>query len=144
LWHLIHSNFKIARNLGIYNHRVIAGTHTLSHHAEGRALDIGLLVARPGEKLLGDQLFEIFIDSASVLGVDEIIWNHQISSASHPAVHHYHGQNPHIDHIHVGFTRAGSQNTAFPPVFLIRIAQLRTGLEDLTQPFVARGNSVVV
>ncbi len=134
LWHLIHANFPVARNLGIYNHRVVAGTHTLSHYAEGRALDIGLFVSRPGEKLVGDGLFKVFVDLATDLGLDEVIWNRQISSSRHPTIHHYSGVNPHTNHIHVGFTRDASQRTTFPSLFMVRIAILRTGLEDLAQP----------
>ncbi len=79
LWHFIHANFPTTRNLGIYNHRVVAGTHTLSHHAEGRALDIGLLVRNPNEKVLGDNLFRIFgSTTASLLRkLDEIILEDQ-------------------------------------------------------------------
>ena len=131
LWQLIHANFPIARNLGIYENRNIAGTDTKSHHAEGRALDIGLLVTMAPEKVLGDRLFQIFIDSMIGLGMDEVIWNRQIYSSAKPTIHTYTGQNPHTNHVHVGYTRDGSQATGFPPDFLVSIAELRTGLEDL-------------
>jgi hypothetical protein len=133
LWLVIHANFPTTRNLGIYNPRNVAGTKTPSHHAEGRALDIGLLASNPDEKPLGDELFQLFIDSEDDLGLDEIIWNHQISSASRPAIHPYAGLDPHTNHIHVGFTRPASQKTVLPASFLLRVAILRTGLEDLRQ-----------
>jgi hypothetical protein len=42
----------------------------------------------------------------------------------------YTGVNPHTDHVHVAWTRAGSQKTSFPR-FVLHLAELRTGLEDL-------------
>jgi hypothetical protein len=131
LWRFIHSNFPQCRNLGIFNHRVIAGTHKLSHHSEGRALDIGLRAFVQAEKTLGDKLFEVFVKYANPNDVDEIIWNRQIWSAQQPFIHHHHGINPHIDHIHVGFTRSGSQKTHLANLYILNIAILRTGMEDL-------------
>ena len=132
LWDIIHANFPQARFDGIYNPRNIAGTNTRSLHAEGRALDIGLSVGNPTEKTIGDSLFQIFVDTAAQAGFQEIIWNRQIWSSAHPNIHHYTGQNPHTDHVHVGFTRQASQQTSMPGILLIRIAMLRTGLEDLS------------
>src|SRR4051812_9715241 len=74
LWALVHVNFPEARNLGIYSPRNVAGTNTPSAHAEGRALDIGLLVSRPREKTIGDGLFEALQKVGTVLGVDHVIW----------------------------------------------------------------------
>jgi hypothetical protein len=133
LWQLIHANFHQTRNDGIYNNRNIAGTSTKSLHAEGRALDIGLMVSRPDEKLTGDQLFQAFMDCASQMGFQEVIWNTKIWSAARPIVHPYSGHDPHTGHIHVGFTRTASQQTTFPGLFVLRIATIRTGLEDLTR-----------
>ena len=132
LWSLVHSQFPQTRNLGIYNKRNVAGTNTPSAHAEGRALDIGLLVARPSEKVLGDQLFTLLINNAAELGLDHIIWNRKIWSAQHPTIRQYVGHSPHTDHIHVAFTREGSQQVTFGRTTM-EIATLRSGLEDLTQ-----------
>ncbi|MDQ2776363.1 MAG: hypothetical protein M3Y57_15825 [Acidobacteriota bacterium] len=126
-------NFHQTRNDGIYNDRNIAGTTTKSLHAEGRALDIGLMVSRPYEKLIGDELFQAFIEYASQMGFQEIIWNRQIWSAAKPVVHPYTGHDPHTGHIHAGFTRPASQQTNFPGSFVMRIAAIRTGLEDLAR-----------
>ena len=128
----MHVNFAKARNLGIYNPRNVAGTNTPSAHAEGRALDIGLLVTRPGEKLIGDELFQLFIRNSIELGLDHVIWNRQIWSQVHPRPRPYLGQNPHTDHVHVAFTREGSQRTGFPRTIL-DIAILRTNLEELSK-----------
>ena len=132
LWTLVHTNFPQTRFLGIYNRRNVAGTNTPSAHAEGRALDIGLLASRPGEKLLGDQLFGLLIRDAAELGLDHVIWNRQIWSTARGGPRPYTGFSPHTDHIHVAFTREGSQRTSFPRTML-DIAILRTGYEDLAR-----------
>jgi|GEM_PF-6698226 hypothetical protein len=44
--------------------------------------------------------------------------------------HPYSGADPHVNHVHVGFTRDASQVAAFPQSFLGRIGALRTGYED--------------
>jgi hypothetical protein len=101
LWDFIHANFPTVRNLlGIYNNRMVAGTNIPSHHAEGRALDLGLRAWIPTEKWLGDELFKIFVGDVNPRDVDEVIWNRQIWSAQRPYVHVHHGANPHIDLIH--------------------------------------------
>lgn len=130
VWSLIHGNFPIARFLGIYNRRNVAGTSTPSAHSEGRALDIGLLVGRPREKALGDRLFQVFIDEAAEIGVHHVIWNQQIWSASRGGPRPYTGASPHTDHVHVAWGRVASQRTSFPR-FMIALAVLRSALEDL-------------
>jgi hypothetical protein len=130
LWRLVQANVPEVRNLGIYNHRNVAGTSTPSAHAEGRALDIGLDAKKPEEKYLGDQLFEALIECASQMGIHHVIWNRDIWSAAKRGPYRYPGANPHTDHIHVAFTRDGSQKVTFP-MFEFRLATLRTGLEDL-------------
>jgi hypothetical protein len=132
LWSLVHANFPQTRNLGIYNPRNVAGTNTPSAHAEGRALDIGLLVSRPNEKMIGDELFKLFIKNSGELGLDHVIWDRQIWSQVHPKLRPYHGHSPHTDHVHVAFTREGSQSTSFPRANL-DIAILRTGVEELAK-----------
>jgi hypothetical protein len=134
LFTLLRANFPRIRNDGIYNSRFVAGTTKLSLHAEGRALDIGLSADIPEQRTIGDRLFEIFIETASLMEIEEVIWNRRISSSALPRVHHYSGVDSHTGHIHVGFTRAGSQKTNFPPLFLLKIGVLRTGLEEIGRP----------
>lgn len=131
LWDLVHANFPQTRFDGIFNPRNIAGTNTPSLHAEGRAVDIGLSVGVPLEKTIGDSLFGIFVDLAGQMGLQEIIWNRDVWSTQRPVVHTYTGHDPHTDHIHAGFTRDASGRAQMPGALLIRIAALRTGLEDL-------------
>jgi flagellar protein FlgJ len=123
-------NFLQISGTGIYNDRNVAGTNKKSAHAEGRALDIHLNVSRPDEKLIADNLYRIFIEAANQTGIDNVIWNRTIWSRA-KGQHAYHGQNPHTDHIHLEFTRPGSQLTIWP-VLAVKVAQLRTGLEELS------------
>jgi hypothetical protein len=124
------ANFLLIRATGIYNDRNVAGTKRKSSHAEGRGLDIHLSAENPDERLVGDQLFKMLIDAANVSGIDNVIWNKEIWSIHRLGIRTYHGVNPHTDHIHVEFTRAGSQLKAFR-LLEMKIAQVRSGLEDL-------------
>jgi hypothetical protein len=54
LWHLINANFPTTRNKGVWVFRTVKKTNALSHHDEGRALDIGI---NPQDKYIGDRLF---------------------------------------------------------------------------------------
>lgn len=129
LRHLIYANLAMIHRMGIYEDRFIAGTAIKSHHAEGRALDIYLSVSVDEQKDLGDQLTSAFMDCARAVGIDEVIWNRQVWTAKHPSLQPYHGKKPHTDHVHVGFTRQGSQRTSFGPL-ASRLAQIRTGMQD--------------
>jgi hypothetical protein len=124
-------NFLQISGTGIYNDRNVAGTTRKSAHAEGRALDIHLNVNRPDEKLIGDSLYRIFIEAAYETGIDNVIWNRMIWSRA-KGEHTYTGVSPHRDHIHVEFTRTGSQQTIWH-LLEIKVAQLRTGLEELSR-----------
>lgn len=123
-------NFPEITQTGIYNDRNVAGTQKKSAHAEGRALDIHLNAANPEHLTLGNQLFLAITRKASLIGVDNIIWNREIWSQAHPFVRPYSGASPHTDHIHVEFTRAGSQHNVLTAIEL-DIAIIRTGMEDL-------------
>jgi hypothetical protein len=130
-------NFPMITATGIYSDRDVAGTKKKSSHAEGRAIDIHLNANKPNDRLVGDELFRVLIDAAHATGIDNVIWNRQIWSTRRPTIRHYPGANPHTDHIHVEFTRDGSQQQAFH-LLEVKIAQLRTGLEELA---VQRGST---
>lgn len=132
LWQAVHSQFPQTRLLGIYAARNVRGTQTPSAHAEGRALDIGLRADEAGEKALGDQLFAIFIRNAREAGIEHVIWNREIWSDTRGGPRGYTGVSPHTDHIHLAFSRDGSQRTTFPRLQL-ELATLRTGYEELGQ-----------
>ena len=135
----IHANFPQVRNLGIYVCRDVKGTNVRSAPAEGRALDIGLRADLPGERSLGDQLFRIFIEGARKNGVDNVIWNRQIWSISHGGPRPWSGRykggapkNPHTDHLHIEWTRDGSQLQRLD--FLeLQVSILRQGIEEIAK-----------
>ena len=81
-----------------------ANTKELSIHAVGRALDV--MVGQGNEK--GNEIANYFVENATTLGIDLIIWNHTLwkvtpSGATSRA---YTGPNPHTDHVHAEVTRA--------------------------------------
>jgi hypothetical protein len=125
------ANFPQITQTGIYNDRNIAGTQKKSAHAEGRALDIHLNAHVAEQKMLGDQLFKVLIRKALALAIDNVIWNRQIWSQKQGGPRAYAGHSPHTDHIHVEFTRDGSQNLHSIRQIEIDIAIIRTGIEDL-------------
>jgi hypothetical protein len=104
----------------------------------------------PDQKLIGDQLFHALIEAAHEIGVDNVIWNRKIWSVQRGGPRPFVGpytkdgvpitdksgkpvlKNPHTDHIHVEFTRPGSQGTCLR--FLeTRIGIIRSGLRTLSE-----------
>lgn len=114
----------------IFAQRNVAGSSKPSDHSEGRALDIhfSILPKIPTEDEQGvaNFLFRLFIEEYRDLGMDYVIWNRQIWSLVNPSVNTYpnpkdpkaNQQSPHLDHIHVSWTREGSQFINFPVVSL--------------------------
>ena len=100
-----------------------------SAHAEGRALDIYVSAFVHAEKMLGDGLFDVFSKNHQVLGVDHVIWNRRIWSAAKggPRPYTNAANGPHTNHVHVAFTRAGSQKQ--PPALQTLAAALRRRLD---------------
>jgi len=129
---LLTANFPDVKKTGIYNDRNVAGTNKKSSHAEGRALDFHLDATDPSQKALGDRLFDAIIRKAEKIGVDNVIWNREIWSVGKKVggKRKYNGKNPHTDHVHVEFTRAGSQYVTLDEI-LIEVGIIRTGLDDL-------------
>jgi len=129
---LLTANFPQISQTGIYNNRNVAGSNKKSSHAEGRALDFHLDATDPSQKALGDRLFDAIIRKAESIGVDNVIWNRQIWSTQRQVAgkRKYEGKNPHTDHVHVEFTRQGSQLEALDAI-LIEVGVLRTGYDDL-------------
>ena len=137
---LLRVNFPQISATGIYNDRNIAGTNTKSAHSEGRALDIHLNANDPSQRQIGDRLFSILMVVASETGIDNVIWNRRIWSVRRASegIRDYTGRSPHTDHIHVEFTREGSQLKVWNMLEL-EVAKLRTGLEELHE---ARKNTI--
>jgi hypothetical protein len=126
----LRTNFPMITATGIYNDRNVAGTNIKSSHAEGRGLDVHLSAGDQRQRLVGDQLFKGLQEVAAMSGIANVIWNRKIWSTQHPHARQYTGDNPHLDHIHIEFTRPGSQLTVFR-YLEVKIAQIRSGLEDL-------------
>ena len=80
-----------------------------SDHAWGGAADIYLNSNDATHHQVADAMFDMFSQSSVALGVDHVIWNRQIWSTTKGGPRRYTGSNPHTDHVHVSFTRAGSQ-----------------------------------
>jgi len=122
--------------IGGYVHRTIRGSTRMSDHAEGRAADIYLDAFDAGERRLGDALYKMFVNNANDLGVDYVIWNMRIWSQEKPTMRLF-TKKPHHDHVHVSFTRAGSQ---LKPVRLRALAEdVKMGLVQQLRSEVATG-----
>jgi hypothetical protein len=92
------------RNGGICNCRKIAGTNTWSLHAECRATDL-MTEAYPSK--WGWQLAEFLRAWSAELGIQCVIYDHKIWSASYPdsGWRTLNSSNPHTDHIHSEVSR---------------------------------------
>lgn len=100
-----------------------------SAHAEGRAMDIYLSAFKADEKRLGDGLFDLFRTHSVALGVDHVIWNRRIWSRDKggPRAYTNAANGPHTNHVHVAFTRQGSQRQ--PPILRPLLENLRRRLD---------------
>ena len=98
-WFLGAYNSRGANNLGIYNCRPIAGSSSLSLHAEGRACDLGVPVGAGWAQTLADAL----VANSRELGVQLVIYRRKAWSGRYPhsGWRNYTGSNPHTDHLHV-------------------------------------------
>lgn len=85
----------------IYHCRNIADAKQ-SLHGEGRAID---------HFVTGPQGDHLFNRMQGVPGVQEVIFNRRIWTKAN-GVQEYTGQNPHIDHVHIGLNWCGAQNYA--------------------------------
>lgn len=93
------------RNGGIYACRTIAGTRTLSVHAEGRADD--LMIPNGQATVWGWDLAQWLVDNSAELGIQLVIYRRHVWSARYAdqGWRPYGGDDPHWDHAHVEFTR---------------------------------------
>jgi subtilisin family serine protease len=104
----------------IYNCRPVRGGTTLSLHGEGRAVDYYVDASVPDELALGNRIVQWLLASdaggnphctARRLGVQEIIWNHEIWTAGprrNEGMRPYSGVDPHTTHLHIGQNRLGA------------------------------------
>lgn len=97
-----------------------------SLHKEGRALDIHFSISpalpTEEEKVIAYRLFRLFIEEYRELGMDHVIWNREQWSIANQTIRPYPDpgvtgwRSPHEDHIHIAWTREGSQFNYFPVV----------------------------
>jgi Putative peptidoglycan binding domain len=99
-WYLGAYGAQGAANLGIYVCKSIAGSATTSLHGEGRAADCG---SKPYRRLgfMAD-LADAFVAHSKELGIQCVIHNRRIWSASYPHAgwRTYRGED-HVGHLHV-------------------------------------------
>ncbi len=78
--------FPQGRSGGIYNCRSVRGGSNTSLHGEGRAVDWMLNVSNGSQKAAGDAIRNFFLANGAAkareFGVQEVIWNRQIWTAS--------------------------------------------------------------
>lgn len=86
----------------IYNPRTVAGSSTLSLHAEGRAVDLYV------SGTTGRRAFEHAVYIACANGIQEVIFNRRIWTKA-KGEYAYTGVNPHTDHVHIGLNKCGAQ-----------------------------------
>ena len=102
------TRWPATRTLGIYNNRTIRGSTSLSIHAEGRAVDIGVPITTEGEQV-GNQIADWATTHAPQLGIQYLIWN-QRSWRHDRGWRPYRGVSPHRDHLHIEQTREAAAN----------------------------------
>ncbi len=103
------ARWDFASFMGLYNPRNVRGGRRLSHHAEGRALDIGIPTldgGRAADAEKGMQIIDALGGGAHRLGIDHLIYDRTIWSPRKPEGRPYTGVHPHFDHIHLGMTRS--------------------------------------
>lgn len=89
-----------ATSLGIFNCRNVRGGTSMSVHACGRAIDLGVPVSVAGHRIAVDFLARL-APHAQSLGVQLIIFSRHSGSARNPWPTQYRGVHPHDDHIHL-------------------------------------------
>ena len=104
---------KMMVNYQIYVVRTVAGSTNASDHSEGRAMDVYLEASDQNEKKIADYLYEVFIRYADDLGIYYAIWNREIWRKATGQKVKYTGENPHTNHIHISWSKDGSQKVLF-------------------------------
>lgn len=95
--------FSFTRSMGIYSCRNVGGTSTMSIHACGRALDVGIPTLSNGRAntKLGHQIVQFFDEHSTELGIFGQIYDRVRYDARSPRGRYYGGVHPHYDHDHV-------------------------------------------
>jgi hypothetical protein len=116
---------------------------TPSRHTEGRACDIYFYTSDAQLYQWGLALFDQLATNASRLDVEDLIYYKRIWSARHRYVHATDARDMrnHRDHLHVGFSRPGSQRR---PIILDTLFQeaRKIGLGPLHAPAFPRPEGI--
>lgn len=97
------------RSMGIYNYRPVRGAQALSIHSEGRALDWGMPMVNGKGSPEGHAIVKRLAEHGHRLGIQGIIYDRRIWSASSPRGRAYLGTAPHYDHLHIELTRSAGE-----------------------------------
>lgn len=107
---------EIVYNLGVCNCRMIAGKATRSCHGECRAWDAGLPMINGRANPVGHEIVRALLPKVGQLGIQCLIFDRTIWSASSPQGKRYTGVSPHYDHIHGEHTRRSASVLNVPTV----------------------------
>ena len=125
-----HRRGQHSSGVGGYNNAPGGGAHI-----EGRAADIYVNSSPDDERPIGDGFFKIFSQHALELGVETVtwhvhIWNREVHDL--PGTSRPYARGDHDDHVHVAFTREGSQLR--PPILLTYFEELASKLGMVASP----------
>ncbi|HYF44673.1 MAG TPA: hypothetical protein VD926_00590, partial [Acidimicrobiales bacterium] len=113
---LVQASYGFSRNLGISR---VCDADGRSEHKEGRAWDWGVNVSVPLERQAANDVISWLLATdehgnefamARRLGVMYIIWDRHVWSAerAEEGWRPYVGRSPHVDHVHLSFSRNGA------------------------------------
>lgn len=106
----IRALFPIFGDLGIYNCRPSSGGGGLSTHGEGRGWDCKCNALSGPQLAAGNKLANLLVTLAQELGIQRIIWNRRQWDSRSRIWRPYHGQSPHIDHLHIELCWAAARD----------------------------------
>lgn len=113
---LVQASYGFSRNLGISR---VCDADGRSEHKEGRAWDWGVNVSVPVERQAANDVISWLLATdehgnryamARRLGVMYVIWDRHVWSAERAGEgwRPYVGRSPHVDHVHISFSRDGA------------------------------------
>jgi len=113
---LVQATYQFSRNYGISR---VCEADGRSEHKEGRAWDWGVNVTSPLERQAANEVISWLLATdehgnryamARRLGVMYIIWDRHVWSAERAGEgwRPYVGRSPHVDHVHLSFSREGA------------------------------------
>lgn len=113
--------YPYTKSLGIYNCRTIGGTSTLSNHACGCAIDLGVPMTSSGGPRadLVDPIVRFLGSISSTIGLTEQIYNRVRYSQAYPNGRYYGGASPHYDHIHMSIAKAKGLSLTFDQIVAV-------------------------